>query len=47
MGIPEEPLITEKVAIWEGMFVAEQNNDSIGVSILQLHFGDCCGNVAN
>ena len=34
MGITEESLVAQKVAIWEGMWAAEQNRDDIGVSIL-------------
>ena len=32
MGIAEEKLITQKVAIWEGMWVAKKSGDKIGVS---------------
>ena len=34
MGITDENLVAQKVAIWEGIRAAEQNGDSIGVSIL-------------
>jgi len=34
MGITEERFVAQKVAIWEGMRVAEQNRDHIEVSIL-------------
>ena len=34
MGITEEALVAEKVAIWEGMWAAEQNGEDIKVSIL-------------
>ena len=34
MGITEEALVVEKVAIWEGMRVAEQQGKDIEVSIL-------------
>ncbi|KAG0641798.1 hypothetical protein HOY80DRAFT_1038334 [Tuber brumale] len=30
MGITEEGLVTQKIAIWEGMYTAEQSGDSIG-----------------
>ena len=33
MGITEKELIAQKVAIWEGMYAAEQSGDSIEVSI--------------
>jgi len=33
MGITEERFIAQKVAIWEGMWAAEQDHDDIGVSI--------------
>ncbi|KAG0135492.1 hypothetical protein HOY82DRAFT_536668 [Tuber indicum] len=40
MRITERAMVAQKVAIWEGMFVAEQNGDSIGVSIIySLPFG--------
>ena len=32
MGIAEEKLIAQKVAIWEGMWVAKKSGDKIGVS---------------
>ncbi|KAG0135489.1 hypothetical protein HOY82DRAFT_536663 [Tuber indicum] len=34
MGITERVLVDEKVAIWEGMWAAEQNGDIIDVGIL-------------
>ena len=34
MGITEEALVAEKVAIWEGMWAAEQSGDDIKVNIL-------------
>jgi len=34
MGITEERFVAQKVAIWEGMWAAEQNRDQIGVSFL-------------
>ncbi|PUU81124.1 hypothetical protein B9Z19DRAFT_653447 [Tuber borchii] len=34
MGITDENLVAQKVAIWEGIRAAEQNGDSIGVSTL-------------
>ncbi|KAG0129181.1 hypothetical protein HOY82DRAFT_652510 [Tuber indicum] len=34
MGITEDSLIAQKIAIWEGMSVAEQSGDSIAVSLL-------------
>jgi len=34
MGITDEKLIAEKIAILEGMWSDEQNGDSIGVSML-------------
>lgn len=40
-------MITQKVAIWEGMLADEQNGYNIGVSILQLHSESGCGNVTN
>ena len=33
MGFTDKPLITQKVAIWEGMLAAEQSGDSVGVGI--------------
>jgi len=36
MGITEERLVAQKVAIWEGMWAAKQNRDDTGVSILFL-----------
>ncbi|KAG0129179.1 hypothetical protein HOY82DRAFT_611037 [Tuber indicum] len=30
MGITDESLVAQKIAIWEGMYVAEQSGDSIG-----------------
>lgn len=33
MGITEKELIAQKVAIWEGMYAAEQSGDSIEVGI--------------
>ena len=33
MGITDENLVAQKVAIWEGMWAAKQKGDSIGVSI--------------
>ena len=36
MGITEAKLVAQKVAIWEGMWVAKQNGDEIGVSTLIL-----------
>jgi len=33
MGITENGLVAEKVAIWEGMYTAEQSGDSTGVTI--------------
>ena len=37
MGITGEKFITQKVAIWEGMWAAQQSGDDIGVSILFSH----------
>jgi len=34
MGITEKGSVAEKVAIWEGMYTAEQSGDSTAVSIL-------------
>jgi len=34
MGITEEKLVAQKVAIWEGMWAAKQNGNDIEVSIL-------------
>ena len=34
MGITDENLVAQKVTIWEGMWVAKQGGDNIGVSIL-------------
>ncbi|KAG0129182.1 hypothetical protein HOY82DRAFT_652511 [Tuber indicum] len=34
MGITEEGLVSQKIAIWEGMYTAEQSGDSISVSVL-------------
>ena len=34
MGITDEKLIAQKVAIWEGMWVDRQKGDGVGVSIL-------------
>ena len=34
MGITGEKFVAQKVAIWEGMWVAKQNGDDIGVSTL-------------
>ena len=34
MGITEEALVAEKVAIWEGMWAAEQSGEDIKVNIL-------------
>ena len=36
MGITEKKLVAQKVAIWEGMWAAQQNCDDIGVSVLIL-----------
>jgi len=36
MGIAEERFVAQKVAIWEGMWVAKQYGDDTGVSILFL-----------
>ncbi|PUU83371.1 hypothetical protein B9Z19DRAFT_1119451 [Tuber borchii] len=48
MGVTEKALIAQKVAIWEGMYAAEQSGDSIGVGILiPLHFRGRGGNVAD
>ncbi|PUU83370.1 hypothetical protein B9Z19DRAFT_1061060 [Tuber borchii] len=33
LGFTEKALITQKVAIWEGIYAAEQRGDGIGVSI--------------
>jgi len=33
MGITEDALVVQKVAIWEGMWVAKQNGKDIEVSI--------------
>ncbi|PUU81128.1 hypothetical protein B9Z19DRAFT_1122548 [Tuber borchii] len=30
MGITDENVVAQKVAIWEGMWVAKQNGDNIG-----------------
>ena len=35
MGIVGEKLVAQKVAIWEGMWAAQQIGDDIGVSILR------------
>jgi len=34
MGITEKGSVAEKVAIWEGMYTAEQSGDGTGVTIL-------------
>ena len=34
MGITEAKFVAQKVAIWEGMWIAKQNGDDIGVSTL-------------
>lgn len=34
MGIARENLVSQKVAIWEGMWAAKQSGDDIGVGIL-------------
>ena len=34
LGITEKGSVAEKVAIWEGMYTAEQSGDSTAVSIL-------------
>ena len=34
MEITEEALVAQKVAIWEGMWAAEQSGEDIAVSIL-------------
>jgi len=39
MGITNEQLIAQKVAIWEGMWDAQKNNDSIRVSIRYSFLG--------
>ena len=36
MGITEEEFVAQKVAIWEGMWVAKQNSDDIRVNIIYL-----------
>ena len=42
MGITDENLVAQKVAIWEGIWAAEQTGDSIRVSILySFPFGGC------
>ena len=42
MGITDENVVAQKVAIWEGIWAAEQNGDSIGVSTLySLPLGGC------
>ena len=42
LGITDENLVAQKVAIWEGIRAAEQNGDRIGVSILySFPFGGC------
>ena len=33
MGITDENVVAQKVAIWEGIWAAEQKGESIGVSI--------------
>jgi len=33
MGITEKGSVAEKVAIWEGMYTAEQSGDGTGVTI--------------
>ena len=33
MGITDEGLVAQKVTIWEGMRVAKESGDDIGVSI--------------
>jgi len=38
MGITEEKLVAQKVAILEGMWIAQQNGDDIGVSVLYSIF---------
>ncbi|KAG0129186.1 hypothetical protein HOY82DRAFT_540917 [Tuber indicum] len=48
MGITEESLVTQKIAIWEGMYSAEQSGDSAAVSLLySLPSGDCSETVAD
>ena len=34
MGITGEKFFTQKVAIWEGMWAAQQSGDDVGVSII-------------
>lgn len=34
MGISDENLVAQKIAIWEGMWVAKQHGDNVGVSIV-------------
>jgi len=34
MGITQDELVSQKVAIWEGMWAAEQNGEDIKVSII-------------
>jgi len=36
IGITEEALVAQKVAIWEGIYASEHSGDSIGASILYL-----------
>ncbi|KAG0641788.1 hypothetical protein HOY80DRAFT_1110772 [Tuber brumale] len=49
VGVIEERLVAQKVAIWEGMYAAKQSGDGIAVSILYfLYFlGDRSGAIAN
>ena len=44
----EKGLVTEKVAIWEGMYAAEQSGDSTGVTILySAYYRSFCRIVAD
>ena len=42
MGITDEQVIAQKVAIWEGIWDAQQKNDSIRVSILYSFLSGGC-----
>lgn len=47
MGIKDPALITEKLAIWEGMWGDNEKGDSIGVSILLFIPHHTCEVLAN
>ena len=45
MGITDQRLVAEKVAIWEGTWEAEQKGDGINVSILYSFPSGCCSGI--